>query len=443
MLAYQWGWEKELATESEEVWLLGDISTPLAVSFVIYIYPLRSPPPRLRFRPTGLPKPRRNTMPSCFRGGPAAGPSASSSERPTLTTSVYETPLGLASLTWSRTLLGLSLRTVLRLDEVDVDDENDEEGGEPLRFCVRPWLLWKRRGARRFHFKDRVGRRRSVDIAWDLTRATFPSGPEPAAGFFVAMSVDADLILVAGDLIDEVHKKTKAQRPPASSALISRLEHVVLVENGGSRRSYRSRARLGGRDREIFIDIGAKEKGKEFAMSVEVDGKRVVNVRRLRWKFRGSERVELDGGRIQFSWDLHNWFFHTNNNPSVPKTSCGDVSASVASELGHAVFVLRFENKENPSQGRSGNPLYKNLAADRYNAKTKNINRSCSSSGGSGGEKVKSGRKRSTQKRSCSASSTSSASSASTWSVMDWASEEEMELRRSQGFSLLVYAWKN
>lgn len=383
-------------------------------------------------------------MPSCFRGGAAAGPSASSSsEGPILTTSVYETPLGLASLTWSRTLLGLSLRVVLRLDEVDDDEEEEEEGGEPLRFRVRPWLLWKRRGARRFRFKDQVGRRRSVDIAWDLTRATFPSGPEPAAGFFVAVSVDADLILVAGDLIDEAHKKTKVQSPLASSALISRLEHVVLVENGSNRRSYRSRARVGGQDREIFIEIGAKEKGKEFAMSVQVDGKRVVHVRRLRWKFRGSERVELDGGRVQFSWDLHNWFFHPKNNPSVPKTSGGDVSDSVAAELGHAVFVLRFEDEENLSQGRSGNPLYKNFATDRYNGKTKHINRSCSSSGGSGGDRRKSGRKRSLQKISCSASSTSSASSASTWSVMDWASEEEMELRRSQGFSLLVYAWKN
>ncbi|WOL06431.1 hypothetical protein Cni_G15165 [Canna indica] len=383
-----------------------------------------------------------DAIPACFRGGAPAGPPPSTAEGPSLTTSVYDTRLGLAALTWSRTVLGLSLRAVLRLDDEQADEDDEEE---PLRFRIRPWLLWKRRGTRRFHFKDCRGLRRSVDFAWDLTRASFPpgGGPEPAARYFVAVSVDGEMLLVAGDLTEEAYKKTKAQRPPACPALISRLEHVVMGDLGDGRRSYRTRARLGGREREISIELGAKDKGKEVAMSVGVDGDRVMHVRRLRWKFRGSERVELasGGGRIQFSWDLHNWFFQPKDDAAAP--SIGVAVATGAAELGHAVFMLRFQGLEKlpQTEEHSVNSMYKKLVTDGSNGKSRNINWSWSSSFG-GGER-KRGRSKRSMRKTSSSSSTSSASSASSSSVMEWASPEEMELQRAQGFSLLVYAWKS
>ncbi|RWW61527.1 hypothetical protein BHE74_00031409 [Ensete ventricosum] len=393
-------------------------------------------------------------VPACFRGSAAGGPPPSTAAGPSLTTSVYETHLGLAALSWSRTVLGLSLRAVLRLSG---DDEDEEEEEELLRFSIRPWLLWKRRGTRRFHLKDHP-RHRCVDFAWDLARASFPpgGGPEPAAGFFVAVSVDGEMLLVAGDLADEAYKKSKAQRPQApllsNPALISRREHVVLEDHGG-RRSYLTRAPLGGRDREISIELGAKEKGREVAMSVGIDGERVLQVRRLRWKFRGSETVEVGGGvgRIQVSWDLHNWLFQSKDDATAPPPAAG------AAELGHAVFVLRFEGEEERKQqaeGHSGkgidkeeehlrNALCKSPAARGYNGKNRNRNWSETSSGGGGVVDKRRGRKSSLRKTSSSSSSTSSASSVSTSTVMDWASAEEVELQRAHGFSLLVYACKS
>lgn len=123
---------------------------------------------------------------------------------PSFTTSIYETRRGLAALTWFRAAFGLALHAEFRLS----DDE-------PFTFSLRPSLLWGRRGSR-----YRVRDDRRVDFAWDLSRLAFSSGrsvrPEPACGFFVAVSVavDGEMLLVAGDLV-EACRKTRDRRPKA------------------------------------------------------------------------------------------------------------------------------------------------------------------------------------------------------------------------------------
>ena len=55
--------------------------------------------------------------------------------------------------------------------------------------------------------------RRVVDLAWDLSRARFqPSGgsTEPCSGYFVAVVVDGEMAVVAGDMAEEAYRKTKA-----------------------------------------------------------------------------------------------------------------------------------------------------------------------------------------------------------------------------------------
>ncbi|XP_074589672.1 uncharacterized protein LOC141845514 [Curcuma longa] len=345
----------------------------------------------------------------CFRGGAAAGPSA-----PSLTTSVYETCLGVASLTWSRAALGVSLCAVLRF-YADAEEV-------VLSFCIRPWLLWKRRGTRRFHLKDR----RRVDFNWDLTRARFPpgGGPEPVTGYSVSASLDGAVFLVAGDLADAAHRKSKAHPPhnPPTQPPISRREHVVLGDHGGGK-SYRTRARFGGQDHQIAIDLEAKEKGREAAMSVEIDGERILLVRRLRWKFRGSEKVELGESKIQVSWDLHKWFFQAKDEGA----SAG--AAADAEEKGQAVFLLRFEEDEK----QTGNRVYKGLPAAGYNTDW----------GRDSGDGYGWARKRRRRRRLMKTdSSSSSASTGSASTVIEWASAEEEEMRGAEGFSLLVCAWK-
>ncbi|KAG1326614.1 hypothetical protein COCNU_01G005480 [Cocos nucifera] len=384
-------------------------------------------------------------IPSCFRGGAAGGPPASTAAGPSLTTSVYETHLGLAALSWSRTVFGLSLRADLRFGgggAAAVTEDNDDEE-ETYRFHVRPWLFWKRRGSKRFHLKDHR-QHRTVEFSWDLTRARFPAGggPEPSSRYFVAVAVDGEMLLVAGDLLEEAYRKSKAARGNSSNpTLISRREHVVLGDSGDGR-SYKTMARFGGEEREISIDLGTKERERDVGMLLGVDGKRVLQVRRLRWKFRGSERVEVEGGAwIQVSWDLHNWLFQPKDEP--PATAS---TAAAAAELGHAVFVFRFERVggEEGHFGKEGfdGPARTVCCKGMGGYMRKNRNWSESSSGG-GGEGKRSRRRKKSLLKTSSSSSSSSASSASSSTVMEWASAEEAALQSADGFSLLVYAWKS
>ncbi|XP_062199811.1 uncharacterized protein LOC133902221 [Phragmites australis] len=425
-----------------------------------------------------------DAMPACFRAAAAPGGRASaaassgscSGAGTSLATSVYETRLGLAALSWSRAALGLSLRAVLRVsagssvpssssdygcdDGGGVEYEEEEEATVAVR--VRPWLLWRRRGSKRFRVRDR-----RVDLAWDLSRARFPSNgsPEPSSGYFVAVVVDGEMAVVAGDMAEEAYRKTKARRPPAPGpVLISRREHVSM-RDGGSGRGHKTCVSVRGKEREISVDLvsrgqvqgNGKERERErdkaeVGMSISVDGERVLHVRRLRWKFRGSEKVDLGGGdRVLVSWDLHNWLFPQRE---TSPTDAAAALAVVAPPPAHAVFVFRFELGDGGVEER-----------DSAEAKEKEL---LDKAGGGGGgwagyvgrwgrgdwsESSSNGehrRKRGQARRLAKASSSSSASVASSsasWAsgstVMDWASPEDAELQRGDGFSLLVYAWKN
>ncbi|KAF3338971.1 hypothetical protein FCM35_KLT16442 [Carex littledalei] len=338
---------------------------------------------------------------------------------PSLTTSVYDTRLGPAALSWSRSLLGLSLRFILRLSSI-----NDLEEEKALSFRIRPWLLWKRRGSKRIQLKPT----HHAHVSWDLTRARFGLGPEPVSGFFVSVSVNGELALVAGDLVDEAYRASKSQKPICISGLkpsilISRREHVEMGEN------YKTKVRVWGREMDISIRLVGKERG-ELGLWVGIDGKRILQVKRLKWKFRGSEKVTIEGGnhgdKVQVSWDLHNWIFPTRE----PANGSGELDAD-------AVFVFKFEKdwgfeEEKVSLGRLIGGQFGNLGANWGN---------WSENGCSKGRRK--GRKGSLKKTGSGSSSTSSnGSSGSGSTIMDWSSAEEVELRRAEGFSLLVYACK-
>lgn len=362
---------------------------------------------------------------SCLGGCAAGGPPAATATGPSISTSIYETHLGFASLTWSRTILGISLNASVHLTAFSSNDYNNDSS---LHFKIHPWLFWKRKGTRKFHFNI-AHQSRTIYIAWNLTRARFPSvgSPEPSSGFFIAVAVDGEIVLVAGDMSDEAHRKIKTKKR-YPTMLVSRSEHVVL--KGRDRRrmgSYRSSVRIGGTDREIGIEI-------DGGMSVTVDRKKILHVRRVRWKFRGSQRVEIDdgGGTILISWDLHPWFFPVKEN------------ASAASA---AIFVFSFDREDGEKEiscdkatqitNRCGG-LEREWVSG-YLGRNGNWSES-SSCGGGGLERIK-GRKN-TLLKTCSSSSFSSASSAASSSVLDWCSSEESEMRGVDGFTLVVYAWK-
>ncbi|MQL84327.1 hypothetical protein Taro_016821 [Colocasia esculenta] len=156
------------------------------------------------------------------------------------------------------------------------------------------------------------------------------------------------MFLVVGDMELEAYKKTKARNPfpanptkkggPGNPILISRREHVVLPVAG---RPYTTRTKLGGKEREISIDLGGAGE-REAKMVVGLDGKRVIHVKRLCWKFRGNEKVEVDGGARNCIIDNHREGAKVFHGDDI----CKKKTAELLRELGLPLGLLPLEDVE-------------------------------------------------------------------------------------------------
>lgn len=335
-----------------------------------------------------------------------------------LTTCLYRTHLGLFSLTWSKTLFGRSLHLSLHSHHgssfLDYNSSPLSPSSSTFSFQlhIKPLVFWKKHGSRKLD-ADKTGTSSSIRIFWDLARAKFGSGPEPESAFYIAVVVNGEMALLVGDAEKSAYNKTKARKPAErGQVLFLRREHLF------GHRVYATSARFGGKNRAISIDCNVHGDGKLY---INVDKRRVLQVKRLKWKFRGNERVEVDGVNFQVSWDVYNWLFE-------------DASDS------HAVFMFRFEkqfsnNEEIGGGGDDGVNAVSNLLLWSQP--------SCSF----GMNEIELRKMRKSKLRSARSSSSSSisssASSGGSSSVMEWASTEENELSGPfVGFSLLVYAWK-
>ncbi|CBI21089.3 unnamed protein product, partial [Vitis vinifera] len=231
-------------------------------------------------------------FPSCFRppSAPAAAAAAAvdhlrppeapaGSGNPNLATCVYHTDLGIFTLTWSRNFFGRSLH--LQLHPSAAANLSPLSLSNPLSLStpafhlhIKPFVFWKKYGSKKLH-----------------------------------------MILLVGDSEKEAYNKTRAKKAERTQVLVLRREHVF------GNKVYTTRASFGGKTREISIDCSV---GDDPRLSFSVDRKRVLQIKRLKWKFRGNEKIEVDGIPIQVSWDVYNWLFD-------------DVMES------HAVFMFKFE----------------------------------------------------------------------------------------------------
>jgi hypothetical protein len=347
---------------------------------------------------------------SCFarRGGGGGDPSPATPS--SSATSIYWTHLGAVTLTWSRAPIGLLLSAELRL-------AGDEDGAAPARFALRPWLPWRRRGSKRFSLPGG----RAVAFSWDLSRARFAAAgrrPEPASRYWLLLSVDGELALAVGDA---------AERPPASAGLLLSRREIAVADGPGE--AYATTVDVAGEAHEVSLAV------EDSAMWVAIDGEKALQVRRLRWKFRGSERLDLRRGRVRVTWDLNGWLF----------------SADAA-----AVFVLRFEtsdadeedDKDFDDEDEGAHALVRQSSFGNEHRRH--------TGGGGGGESwfssdsdrrgwrrgpFRSGSDTSPSVSVASTSATSSAGSVAT--VSEWAAAEEVAaLKDGGGFSLVVKLWK-
>lgn len=145
-------------------------------------------------------------------------------------------------------------------------------------------------------------------LAWDFSKACFADGmAEPASDFYLAVVQDESTVafLLSG---------------PTSPAPLSRREHVF------GRRSFATRAAFpcGGGEIEIECSGGA--------MRVAVDGRAALVVKRLAWKFRGSERIVVGGADVEFYWDVFNWVAGGGHGVFVFQVGEGGVWAEMGAE---------------------------------------------------------------------------------------------------------------
>ncbi|KAK2978441.1 hypothetical protein RJ640_023600 [Escallonia rubra] len=154
-----------------------------------------------------------------------------------------------------------------------------------------------------------------VKLYWDFTRAEYTdNSAEPKSSFYIAVTCNARLEFLMGDLRDELTRRSGfvTASYSAKPSLLSRREHVF------GHRNYATQAEFMGSKHDIEVECGGG------VLKVKVDGELRLVVKRLAWKFRGNERITIDGLEVEFYWDVFNW-----------------VSDSTSKGGGHGVFVFQ------------------------------------------------------------------------------------------------------
>ncbi|MCL7049825.1 hypothetical protein MKW94_006331 [Papaver nudicaule] len=353
-----------------------------------------------------------------------AAPPQPISGKPNVTSCVYQTTeLGLVSFTWYTNVLGRSLQIDFRLP-----NNINESSATPCCFNlhIQPILFWRRKnGSKSFNVNNKDS---SLQIYWNFSKAKFSSDhPEPKSGFFVSLVLDGVMILLVGDSYNNKTKTDKNNKHQKKQVLVLRREHVFAS------RFYSTKVKLGGKTRDVTIDCKVGDKDdKEARLCFSIDGVEVIGIKRLKWKFRGNQKVVIDGKYpVHVSWDVYNWLFKSSSSSSSssPPGNSHGVNGNAA------VFMFRFENPfefENDDEEMIDDEKVKMVGCGFGISKIGLIKKRSGSSSLS----------------SSMSPSVSSSSCSTTSSVMEWANMEDTELDHntkngSPGFSLLIYAWKN
>ncbi|KAG8081857.1 hypothetical protein GUJ93_ZPchr0014g47633 [Zizania palustris] len=221
-------------------------------------------------------------------------------------TSVYRSRLSASGkdlvidVTWSRSPDGPALSVAVH----DAGAASRSRAGG----AAAPRHLHRRKGSGTFTAGSCV-----VGVFWDYAAARYVAGPEPVSGFYVAVVADAEFVLLLGDMSRGYVERLHGGIPIAGSRMARRRERFV----GCGCWSTKARFLESGTEHEIVVALDG-----EAEAWVTVDGRKVVQLRSLRWNFRGSHTLFLDGGApVDMTWDLHGWLFQAADS-SASSSSC-------------------------------------------------------------------------------------------------------------------------
>lgn len=236
-------------------------------------------------------------FPSCFgeNGVQVADSSSSSTTRAAqnVVTCVYQCKLRghacLITVSWTKNLMGQGL-------SVGIDDLSNQC---LCKVDIKPWLFSKRKGSKNLEVDSC-----KIDILWDLSCAKFGSGPEPLEGFYLAVVFNHETVLLLGDLKKEAHKKIESDYAQNDAVFIAKREHIFGKKFYGAKAQFCDKGQV--HDVTIECDtVGLKDP----CLVIRIDSKTVIQVERLKWKFRGNHTILVDGVPVEVFWDVHNWLF--------------------------------------------------------------------------------------------------------------------------------------
>ncbi|KAL6514384.1 hypothetical protein OROHE_019126 [Orobanche hederae] len=182
-----------------------------------------------------------------------------------------------------------------------------------------------------------------IEVCWDFCLAGYVSGPEPVDGFYVVILVDSEPGLILGDVPRELEIGKRI--PDTNSLEFKLISRCDLFSGADCYCSTTAKFCEGGKCHDILIELSGVDDDRrhghgtmgtrEPMLSVYVDKKSVVQVKRLVWNFRGNQTIFLDGLCVDLMWDLHDWFFGGG------LLSSSSLSLSSSSSSGYGVFLFR------------------------------------------------------------------------------------------------------
>ncbi|XP_027344077.1 uncharacterized protein LOC113856459 [Abrus precatorius] len=222
--------------------------------------------------------------------------------------SVYKTTLSnqkqvLITVTWCKSHSNQGLT-------ISFGEENLNQVASSFRLNTNSRFLRKKKGSRLVESDES-----KVEVFYDLSNAKYDTGPEPVEGFYVAILIDAEIGLILGDMAEEaVIKKFKSRTLLAKVSLLSRREHC----SGNTVYTTKAQFCDTGTWHDILIRCSGENEGFKYpVLSVCIDKKTVIRVKRLQWNFRGNQTIFVDGLLVDLLWDVHNWFFNPSSGYAV------------------------------------------------------------------------------------------------------------------------------
>ncbi|PAN14561.1 hypothetical protein PAHAL_2G419800 [Panicum hallii] len=200
------------------------------------------------------------------------------------------------TVTWSKVAMGQALAIAI----------HDYSNRCLCKTEVKPWLFSKMKGSKVMELDGG-----NVEVIWDLSSAKFAAGPEPVEGFHVALVHDLEAVLVLGDLRKEEHQ-VLSDASHSDAVMIARKEHIY------AKKVYSAKARFVDIGQLHHISIECDTAGvRDPSLEIKIDKKKVLQVKRLAWRFRGNQTIYVDGLPVEVLWDVHDWLFTSSSGCAV------------------------------------------------------------------------------------------------------------------------------